>query len=40
VIILKAETDEAGNEVLINHEGKKAITNDKGDVIGYEDTQK
>jgi hypothetical protein len=37
VIILKAETDKAGNEVLINQDGKKAITNNKGDVIGYED---
>lgn len=37
VTILKVEQDEAGNEVLINHEGKKAITNGDGDVIGYED---
>ena len=37
VTILKVEQDEAGNETLINQEGKKAITNDEGDVIGYED---
>ena len=37
VVILKVERDEVGNEVLVNKEGKKAITNDKGDVIGYED---
>ena len=37
VVILKAERDEAGNEILVNSEGKKAITNDEGDVIGYED---
>ena len=37
VTILKVEQDEAGNETLINQEGKKAITNDEDDVIGYED---
>jgi hypothetical protein len=37
VVILRSERDEAGNEVLINQESKKAITNDVGDVIGYED---
>jgi hypothetical protein len=37
VVILRAERDEAGNEILINHEGKKAITNDEGEVIDYED---
>jgi hypothetical protein len=35
-VVLRVEQDENGNEILINHEGKKAITNDKGDVIGYE----
>ncbi|BAZ47097.1 hypothetical protein NIES4102_41430 (plasmid) [Chondrocystis sp. NIES-4102] len=39
VVILKAEADEAGNEILINQDGKKAITNDEGEVIGYEDEQ-
>lgn len=39
VTVLRAERDEAGNEVLVNQEGKKAITNDDGDVIGYEDAQ-
>jgi hypothetical protein len=37
VTVLRVEQDDNGNEVLINHEGKKAITNEKGDVIGYED---
>ena len=37
VVILRAETDEAGNRMLVNHEGKKAVKNDDGDVIGYED---
>ena len=37
VVILRAEHDEAGNRILINQEGKKAITNDEGNVIGYED---
>ena len=37
VVILKVEQDDDGNEVLINQEGKKAITNDEGNVIGYED---
>ena len=37
VTILKVERDEAGNEVLIDREGKKAITNDEGDIVGYED---
>ena len=37
VTILKVEQDDNGNEVLINQNGKKAITNDDGDVIGYED---
>jgi hypothetical protein len=37
VTILKVEQDDNGNEVLINQEGKRAITNDEGDVIGYED---
>ncbi|WP_072013905.1 hypothetical protein [Myxosarcina sp. GI1] len=37
VVILRKERDEAGNEILINSEGKKAITDDDGDVIGYED---
>lgn len=37
VTILKVEQDDNGNEVLVNQEGKKAITNDEGDVIGYED---
>ena len=36
VTVLRVEQDEAGNEVLINQEGKKAITNDEGDVVGYE----
>lgn len=37
VTILKLERDEAGNEVLINQDGKKAITIDEGNVIGYEE---
>lgn len=37
VVILRAERDEAGNKTLFNQEGKKAITNDEGDVVGYED---
>ena len=37
VVILRKERDEAGNEILVNHEGKKAVKNDDGDVIGYED---
>lgn len=36
VTVLRVERDEAGNETLINQEGKKAITNDDGDVVGYE----
>lgn len=36
VVVLRVEHDEAGNEVLINQEGKKAITNEEGNVIGYE----
>lgn len=37
VVVLRVERDNKGNEILINQEGKKAITNDVGDVIGYED---
>ena len=37
VVVLRAERDEDGSEILINQEGLKAITNDEGDVIGYED---
>ena len=37
VTILRVEQDDNGNETLINQEGKKAITNDGGDVIGYEE---
>ena len=37
VVILRAERDEAGNEILVNSEGKKAIINDEGDVIGYDE---
>ena len=36
-VILRVEHDEAGKEVLIDQDGKKAITNDDGDVIGYEE---
>ena len=36
VTILRVEQDDNGNEVLINQEGKRAITNNEGDVIGYE----
>ena len=36
VVVLKVEHDDDGLEILINQEGKKAITNDNGDVIGYE----
>jgi hypothetical protein len=36
-VILRVEHDEAGNEILVNQDGKIAKTNDKGDVIGYED---
>ena len=39
VTVLRVEQDDNGNERLINQEGKKAITNDEGEVIGYEDTQ-
>ena len=35
----RVERDDDGNEVLINQEGKKAITNDEGDIVGYEDAQ-
>lgn len=37
VVILRVEEDEAGNEILVNQDGKIAKTNDLGDVIGYED---
>ena len=37
VTVLRVERDEAGNETLINQEGKKAITNSEGDLVGYED---
>jgi hypothetical protein len=37
VTVLKVEQDDNGNEILVNQDGKKAKTNDKGDVIGYED---
>jgi Nif11 domain len=37
VVVLRVERDEDGLEVLINQDGKIAKTNDKGDVIGYED---
>lgn len=37
VVVLRVERDEDGLEVLINQEGKKAITNDEGEVVGYED---
>lgn len=36
VVILRVEHDDDGNEVLTNQEGSIAITNDDGDVIGYE----
>jgi AraC-like DNA-binding protein len=36
VVVLRVERDEDGNKILIDREGKKAITNDEGDVIGYE----
>ena len=39
VTILRVEHDNDGNEILVNQDGKKAITNDKGDVVGYEDAQ-
>ena len=35
-VILRVERDEAGNEILINQDGKIAKTNIQGDVIGYE----
>ena len=38
VVVLRVERDEKGNEILINQDGKRAITNDEGDVIGYEDS--
>ena len=37
VTVLKVEQDEAGLEILVNRDGKKAITNEQGDVIGYQD---
>lgn len=37
VVVLRVERDEDGLEILINQDGKIAITNDEGDVIGYED---
>ena len=37
VTVLKVEQDDNGNEILVNQDGKKAITNEQGDVIGYED---
>ena len=36
VTVLRVEQDDNGNEILVNQEGKKAITNEQGDVIGYE----
>ncbi|MCC0179183.1 hypothetical protein I4641_19645 [Waterburya agarophytonicola K14] len=39
VVVLRVERDNQGNEVLINQDGKKAITNNEGEVIGYEDEQ-
>jgi hypothetical protein len=40
VVVLRVERDEDGSEILINQDSKKAITNDEGDVIGYEDEPK
>ena len=37
VAILRVERDDKGYETLVNQDGKKAMTNDDGDVIGYED---
>lgn len=37
VTVLRVEQDEDGNEVLINQEGKKAINNDEGNIVGYEE---
>jgi hypothetical protein len=37
VVVLRVERDEDGNKILINQDGKKAITNDEGEVIGYEE---
>ncbi|MDJ0718465.1 MAG: hypothetical protein QNJ54_30275 [Prochloraceae cyanobacterium] len=37
VVVLKVEEDENGNEILINQDGKVAITDEKGNVIGYKD---
>ena len=39
VTVLRVEEDEAGNEVLINQDGKKAITNNEGDIVGYEEDE-
>ena len=39
VTILRVERDEAGKRILINQEGKKAITNDEGDIVGYEENE-
>ena len=36
VVILKAERDEAGKEILFYQNGKIIITNDVGDIVGYE----
>ncbi|MDJ0713940.1 MAG: hypothetical protein QNJ54_06945 [Prochloraceae cyanobacterium] len=36
VVVLRVEEDENGNEILINQDGKIAITDEKGNVIGYE----
>jgi hypothetical protein len=39
VTILRVERDNKGNRILINQDGKKAITNDEGNVIGYEEDE-
>lgn len=36
VTVFLVERDQAGNEKLINQNGKKAITNDEGDIVSYE----
>jgi len=36
-VILRVERDNNGNKALVNQEGKKAITNEQGDIVGYED---
>ena len=39
VVNLKVDRDRDGNKILVNQDGKVAITNENGDVVGYQDSQ-